>query len=59
MRYVIFKDRNGQYRWHLEAANNRIIACSGEGYHNKQDCRHSIYLTATSSNVPVHDTTAP
>jgi uncharacterized protein YegP (UPF0339 family) len=27
-----------EWRWRLRAANGRIIATSGEGYRNKQDC---------------------
>lgn len=32
----IYADRAGQYRWRLLAANNEIIATSGEGYVTKQ-----------------------
>lgn len=32
MTFYIFKDIKGQWRWHLVAANNRIVANSGEGY---------------------------
>lgn len=44
MTFYIFKDTNNQWRWHLTAANNRIIATSGEAYHNKQDCLSAIGL---------------
>src|SRR5215216_1722249 len=35
--YSIYQDASGEWRWQLRAANHRIIADSGEGYHNKQD----------------------
>jgi len=54
MAYYVYKDSLGQWRWYLLAANNRKIANSGEGYHNKQDCLHAIGLVATSGNCKVH-----
>jgi uncharacterized protein YegP (UPF0339 family) len=53
MFYVVFKDMTNQWRWHLQAANNRIIASSGEGYWNKIDCLHAIDLVKGSTNTPV------
>lgn len=54
MHYVVFADTNGQWRWHLKAANGRIIANSGEGYYNKQDCLHAIQLVKQSGFAPVY-----
>lgn len=42
--YVVYQDASGEWRWQLRAGNNRIIADSGEGYHNKQDCLHAVAL---------------
>lgn len=53
MTYYYWKDASGQWRWHLMAANNRIIANSGEAYHNEQDCLHAIQLVKGSTNAPV------
>jgi uncharacterized protein YegP (UPF0339 family) len=55
MAYYVYKDVNGQWRWYLQAANNRKIANSGEGYYNKQDCLDAIKLVKGSSNAPVHE----
>jgi len=41
---VVYKDNRGEWRWRLRASNGRIIADSGEGYKNKQDCEHGIDL---------------
>lgn len=42
--FQIFKDKSGEYRWHLRADNYEIIADSSEGYKNKSDCEHGIAL---------------
>jgi len=55
MVYYIYKDAGGQWRWYLEAANNRKIANSGEGYHNKDDCLAAIQLVKSSSAAPVRE----
>ena len=42
--FVIYRDRAGEYRWYLAAANNRKIADSAEGYGSQADCEHGIKL---------------
>lgn len=41
MRFEMYKDPSGQYRWRLKAANGEIIA-SGEAYKNKADCQKVV-----------------
>lgn len=53
--YVVYEDASGEWRWQLRAANNRLIADSGEGYHNKQDCLHAIALVKDSKDAPVKE----
>lgn len=55
MVYYIYKDASGYWRWRLRAANNRIIADSGESYVNKSDCLHAINLVKGSSVAPVYE----
>ena len=55
MVYYIYKDTQYQWRWRLKAANNKIIANSGEGYYNKSDSMHAINLVKGSSNAPVYE----
>lgn len=38
MRCVFYPDAAGQWRWRVQAGNNEIVATSGEGYHNLDDC---------------------
>ena len=35
--FIVYKDKKGQHRWRLLAANGKIIADSGEGYINTID----------------------
>jgi uncharacterized protein len=56
MKFHIYKDMLGQFRWRLVAANNRTIADSGESYFNKTDCESGIALVrSTSALTPVVD----
>ena len=55
MTFYIFKDTAGYWRWHLKAANGRIIADSSEGYFNKQDCLNGITLVKSAFNAPVYE----
>jgi uncharacterized protein YegP (UPF0339 family) len=40
-KFQIFKGKDGQYYFHLRAANGEII-CNGEGYTSLQNCRNGI-----------------
>ena len=42
--FQILKDVAGEFRWHLRADNNQIIATAGESYKAKADCEHGIDL---------------
>lgn len=55
MTYYMFRDRQGLWRWNLQAPNNRKIADSAESYHNKQDCLAGINLVKGSSQAPVKE----
>ncbi len=54
MSFYLYTDSHGYWRWRLLAANNRIIADSGEGYHNKQDALHGIHLVKSAYSAPVN-----
>jgi uncharacterized protein len=42
MKFRVYKDNAGEFHWSLVALNNRIIATSGEGYHNRADAMRMI-----------------
>lgn len=55
MRFFLYTDTAGYWRWRLVAANNRTIADSGEGYYNKADARAGIDLVKSAYNAPVYE----
>jgi uncharacterized protein YegP (UPF0339 family) len=56
MFFYLYRDAATQWRWTLYAANNRKIANSGEGYHNKADAIAAINLVkGTNSSTPVRE----
>jgi uncharacterized protein YegP (UPF0339 family) len=55
MAYIVYQDARGEWRGYLQAANNRRIADSGEGYQRKQDCLDAIALVKGSAAAPVHE----
>ncbi len=53
--FRVYEDAAGEWRWRLVAGNERVIADSGEGYRDKQDCLHAISLVKDSKGAPVKD----
>ena len=54
-KFEVYKDTVGEYRWRLCEINGKIIADSGEGYANKQDCEHGIQLIkAQAPSAPIN-----
>jgi len=43
MKWEVYKDKAGEYRWRLVAANGEIVAAS-EGYKNKKDAIETINI---------------
>ena len=59
MKFGVYKDARGEFRWRLVAANGRTIADSGEGYRVKSDCLAAgIRLVKEGASRAVEDTTA-
>lgn len=38
----VYRDAKGEYRWRLQASNNKVIAESGEGYKEIRKCLYAI-----------------
>jgi uncharacterized protein YegP (UPF0339 family) len=56
--FKILKDKDGKYSWHLQAANNRIVCWSGQGYESKQSCVSELYsIRQNAASIPVYDYT--
>jgi uncharacterized protein len=58
MTFQVYRDAKKEYRWRLYAVNDKIIADSGEGYHNKADCLGMIeYIQKCGAAAKVQDLT--
>jgi uncharacterized protein len=58
--FEIYKDQDNpqDFRWHLRANNGEIIADSGEGYNDRDDCEHGIELVKSQApSAQVQDLT--
>lgn len=44
LKFELYKDAKGQYRWRLKSANGQVLATGGQGYQAKADCKHSIQV---------------
>jgi uncharacterized protein YegP (UPF0339 family) len=56
--FELYKDHAGEYRWRLQAGNNRIIADSGEGYNSKAGAEEGIKdVQRIAPTAPVNDKT--
>ena len=48
--FEIYKDKVGEWRWRLKAANNEIIATS-EGYKEKTGCEDGIASVKKNASI--------
>jgi uncharacterized protein len=51
--FRVYQDSAGEWRWRLVAGNEQVVADSGEGYRDKQDCLHGIELVKDSKDARV------
>ncbi len=57
MRFELYRDAKGAWRWRLRARNGEIVAESGEGYVRREDCEHGIALVRQSAEARTVDMT--
>lgn len=56
--FEVYKDKGGEFRWRLQAANNEIVADSNEGYKTKASCLNGIEVVRRiAGNAPINDLT--
>lgn len=54
MHFYVYKDRRGEYRWTLYAANGEPVADSAEGYVRVASCVAGINLiVGRGASIPV------
>ena len=52
--FEVYKDKAGEYRWRLKAANGAVLATPGQGYKAKADAKNGIEVVkkaATSEKI--------
>ena len=59
MKFTIYRDGVGEYRWRLSGDNHEPIADSGEGYRHRADCLHAIDLVKSSASASIEEAEAP
>lgn len=57
MRFELYRDAKGEWRWRLRARDGEIVAESGEGYVRREDCEHGIGLVRQSAEAGIVDMT--
>jgi uncharacterized protein YegP (UPF0339 family) len=55
VKFEIYKDKSGEYRWRLTHTNGQIIADSGEGYTTKVNAIHGINSVKENASTAVID----
>lgn len=58
MRFEIYKDHGGGWRWRLRVTNGNVVADSAESYERRHDCERGIELVKASGAAPVVDMSA-
>jgi len=58
--FDVKRDNQQQWYWVFNGKNGETIARSSEGYHNRQDCLHSIRIVKDmAADAPVWDLSTP
>jgi hypothetical protein len=56
MKFEVYKDKAGEYRWRLLASNGQLTADSGESYSRREDAHRAITtLLAAINDVVIVD----
>lgn len=54
MKFEVYKDKRGEFRWRLKHANGNILATSSEGYKAKDSALRCIENVRNSKDADVH-----
>jgi uncharacterized protein YegP (UPF0339 family) len=57
-KFILYKDKKGEFRWRLRHENGNIIANSGEGYVDKDGAKNGIdSVKENAPSAPIDDET--
>jgi uncharacterized protein YegP (UPF0339 family) len=51
VKFELYKDTRGEFRWRLVASNGQTIATGGEGYKSKESAKDGI--ESVKKNAPI------
>lgn len=51
--FLIFKDKQGHWRWNFAAKNGKVVAASSVAYLQRPGCIRAIQVLKGSAEVPV------
>jgi uncharacterized protein YegP (UPF0339 family) len=51
VKFELYKDTKGEFRWRLVASNGQTIATGGEGYKSKESAKAGI--ESVKKNAPI------
>lgn len=54
MKFEMYEDVRGRWRWRLKATNGETIAISSESYTTRLNCQRSIELVKSAYDAPVY-----
>ena len=57
LRFEIYREANGDWRWRLRHQNGNVIADSSEGYRRREDCERGIAIVKEAAAAPIVDMT--
>jgi len=55
VKFEIYQDAAGEFRWRLKSTNGKTIADSGEGYTHRGDCVHGISLVLSAGRIELSE----
>ena len=58
MRFELYKDGSGDWRWRLRTQNGNVVADSAEGYRHRADCERGIEIVRSASAATIVDMSA-
>jgi uncharacterized protein len=55
MKFQMYQDKKGEWRWRLRHQNGNILAMSSEGYKAKESCLKCIENVKNSSSASMEE----
>lgn len=53
MKFEVYTDKKGEWRWRLKASNGQTVATPGEGFSSKTACMNNIDIVKKAGDAEV------